>query len=549
MRIFLLILAAVVAINVYLTVKPTPEWLNPVKESCRDCIAKLPEKAPPTKKPQEVSRKYSVKKAKPVDKPKAPVKLTQRLSVAVDRLPERIHPHSVHGDAERSLLLALFDGLTRRNLAGEVEASLAETLEASEDSLTFVIRLREAQWSDGNAVTAYDFLYAWKQLLLSGRPQSENLLVLKNARAIQDKTLPEEELGVYVSSDHVFVIALEEPTPHFPELLAEPSFYPVPMVLDQSNPEWANELQGLVGNGPFVVNKVSPEVLEVSRSTTYWDRIDPHLESLSFVLTDEALAGAFFFGGELHWLGAPFFTVTNSAGLKLEGHPTHRTEFLLLDTQSFPLSNRKFRQALAQVIDRSSMTQEGHLAAKRLLPPKLAVGHRAYFGEKTVGDAQELLEQAIDEMGIARNDLPTLKMSHPDPRVAALLQEQWKTHLGIEVELTANASEAQIRPHSFVSEATDPLALLAGLEQEEATRWSSFMYQELVDKVRRVEEPLERNDLIAEAERVFLEEMPAIPVSHKELRFTKSPLLRDVVLTPGGCCDFKWARLKRLPKD
>jgi len=156
-------------------------------------------------------------------------KVEQVLRYNVGAEPQFFDPRKATGIPEFTMLLNLFDGLMRYNLQGQLVPSIAEKYEVSDDGLTWTFHLRDAKWSNGEPVTAYDFEYSWKSAL-SPEINSEyayQLYYLKNGEAYNTgKITDPAQVGVKALDDKTLVATLEAPTPYFSSLLTFTTYLP-----------------------------------------------------------------------------------------------------------------------------------------------------------------------------------------------------------------------------------------------------------------------------------------------------------------------------------
>ena len=125
-------------------------------------------------------------------------------------------------------IAACIEGLYQFDENSVPQPALAESVEESEDHLTWTFHLRDAKWSNGDPVTADDFVYAWQRLGTIGSEYGYMLEVagVKNGAAVSQGKMPAEELGVRAVDEKTFEVTLERPVPFFLKLMVFPSFYP-----------------------------------------------------------------------------------------------------------------------------------------------------------------------------------------------------------------------------------------------------------------------------------------------------------------------------------
>lgn len=103
--------------------------------------------------------------------------------------------------------------------------------EANEDGTEYTIKIKEdAKWSNGEPVTANDFVFAWQRALNpdTGSAYGPYMMMgkIKNAEALYNGKAKPEDLGVKAQDEKTLVVTLEKPIPFFKSLMAFPTFYP-----------------------------------------------------------------------------------------------------------------------------------------------------------------------------------------------------------------------------------------------------------------------------------------------------------------------------------
>jgi oligopeptide transport system substrate-binding protein len=470
----------------------------------------------------------------------------------------------------------LFEGLMRYNLKSEVEPAIARSYEVSADQKTYTFHLRRCFWSNGDLITAHDFEYSWKYVVdpKSCTTGSHNFYCIKNAQAIIKGALPSDQLGVRALDAQTLRVELEHPTPYFLEVLITPSFLPVNSKVDRENPQWTLQEKDFVSNGPFLLekNQVAHEIY-VKKNPSYWDAKSIRLPGIKIgIIPDQITQLHLFDKGELDWIGRPLARIALDAleNLKKQGRVSFKPHlgiyWLFLNTQSYPLNNKKMRLALAYAINRrlivDHVLQEQEVPAMSLLPFSIALQDAPYFPDHNVEWAQKLFGEALDELGLSRDNLPELSFTiSNDPihiRVAQAIQEQWHQNLGITVHLThpdwkthftnVQAHDYQIGGMNWLSWIRDPLYILNTFRYRSdginMSQWEDPKYQTLL---ANAEEELDRNKRLAylhEAETMIMEEMPVIPLYFTAMAYMKNQQLKDFHLSDVSDIDFRWVTLE-----
>ncbi|WP_283609229.1 peptide ABC transporter substrate-binding protein [Faecalispora anaeroviscerum] len=195
----------------------------------------------------------------------------------IDQEPQTLDPQVASDSSAILTIGALYEGLARLDSDGKAAPGVAESWSANDAGTAFTFHLREnAVWSDGQPVTASDFVFAFRRALA---PQTKSaacrpLYVVKNARKISDGSLPAEQLGVRAENDKTLVVELEYAYADFPALTAETVFMPCnEKFFQQTQGKYGLEYKSILSNGPFVLGgKYSwdhGKQIKLTRSDTY----------------------------------------------------------------------------------------------------------------------------------------------------------------------------------------------------------------------------------------------------------------------------------------
>ena len=427
-------------------------------------------------------------------------------------LPQTFDPAFAAAPPDTDLVRAIFEGLTDydpRTLAPV--PAVATRWETADEGRTWTFHLREdARWSNGEAVTAKDFVDSWQRTVRIGDLAAHTNLLsnIQGARTVSAAERPStngkrarqnqessaavnsRRFGVEAVSDRQLRVHLQSPDLNFPALVAHPVFRPVKLT-DEDTLQRIGPL-GLVSNGAFMLAKSEVDRVLLERAGNYWDKNEVHLERVEFVgaKNSEAALTAYQ-AGEVD-------AVTNSAfeplALKLLApyKDFRRETYGALTYYSFNLSHEPFddvrvREALAIAIDRDRLSQDelggATEPAKKFLP-------EAMSGSKVVVAKAELLEKdserarkLLAEAGFPDGDgFPTVKLlinrNEQQRLVAQSIASMWRRVLNIETEMTIkpwDEYEAAIRVGDYdivrrgmVMQTTDELTNIRALFQQDS---------------------------------------------------------------------------------
>ncbi|HSZ80487.1 MAG TPA: peptide ABC transporter substrate-binding protein, partial [Chthoniobacterales bacterium] len=173
--------------------------------------------------------------------------------------PESIDPAVVTGQLEGRICYAIFEGLLHFDRFGKPQPGIAESWDLSSDGKTYTFHLRaNAKWSNGDPVTANDFVQSWRRVLLPETASEYAYLLyhIKNAQPFNEGTLKEfGQVGIKAIDDRTFRVELEAPVPYFLDLCAFATLLPVHLAtVEKYGDDWIKP-DKLVNNGPFLLKE------------------------------------------------------------------------------------------------------------------------------------------------------------------------------------------------------------------------------------------------------------------------------------------------------
>ncbi len=203
--------------------------------------------------------------------------------------PSSFDPHKIEGVPESQVAYQLFEGLVTKDSDGNIQPGVAESWENTPDYKTWTFKLRQdAKWSNGDAVTAHDFVFAWQRLVnpLTASPYSSYLTYLnvENAQDIIDGKKKPEELAVKAIDDHTFQVQLSQPVPYAVELVTHSSLLPVhKATVEKYGDAWVKK-GNLVGNGAYTLaDHVINEKIVFERNKNYWNDKETVINKATFL--------------------------------------------------------------------------------------------------------------------------------------------------------------------------------------------------------------------------------------------------------------------------
>lgn len=460
--------------------------------------------------------------------------------------PQSLDPHKSEGVPSSNIQRDLYEGLITESPSGELLPGVAKSWTVSPDGLRYIFELRaEAKWSNGDPVTAMDFVYSWRRIVnpKTGSYYAQTLAPILNVEAIIQGKKPVTALGVRAIKDHQLEVVLKGPTPYFPGLLTHSSTYPVHQQSVERYGDKFARAGNLIGNGPFVLTEwaVQSHIL-LTRNPLYWDNANTRLEQVYFYPIDnQASELKRYRAGELHiaeslplsqipWLRknlAEDLRISPYLGIYYFGYNLVRAPFK---------DNKKLRQALSMVIDREILTEKilktGETPAYSWVPPNVAnyekqeYEWKAWTMQKRIAKAKALFKQA----GYGKDTPLTVEIryntSENHKKVAIVVASMWKKNLGVKTKLyneewkvfLANRKAKKVTEifrAGWIADYNDAFSFAELMHSQHGVNDSGYnnkSYDDLLAKSALEAEPEKRRQLLQQAERILLEDYPVIPI-------------------------------------
>jgi oligopeptide transport system substrate-binding protein len=532
--------------------------------------------------------------------------IPQKLIYNITQEPQYLDPGKATGIPEFTVILNLFDGLTRYNEKNEIIPSLAERWDGpdAKNQYTFYLR-KDAKWSNGDPVTAKDFEYSWKRAL-SPEIASEyayQLYYLKNGKTFNssipaenqktfaltnnyflptvdgkaDSTKPfsMDEIGVKATDDYTLVVKLEASTPFFISLLTFTTYLPVNQKIVETNPDWAKSADNFVGNGPYKMSewKHAEKIIAV-KNDFYWDASVVKLSDITFLMVESQTTElAMFESGTIDFATNPpsieFDRLKKENKLLIE--PYLGTYYYAFNTTKKPFDNLKVRRALTLAINRQAIvdniTKGGQLPAMAYVPFGIPdsssnlefrkVGGDQFFTDNNIEEAKSLLADAGFPGG---KDFPEFNIlyntSDAHKNIAQAIQQMWKENLGLKCNLinqewkvyldNKSSLNFDVARAGWIGDFLDPSTFLDMFYSKSGnsdTGWKNPKYDKLIEDSRSSNDNFLRIKYQHEAETLLMDELPIAPIYFYTRPILVNPKLQHYLSSTLGYTDFKWAEM------
>ncbi|NEG66186.1 oligopeptide ABC transporter substrate-binding protein OppA [Pantoea agglomerans] len=459
--------------------------------------------------------------------------------------PASLDPLKAVGLPEIQVIRDLFEGLTNQDAQGKIVPGVAQSWSSS-DNKTWVFTLRNnARWSNGDPVTAQDFVYSWQRLVdpknSSAFAWFAGLSGIENAAAITKGEMTPDKLGVVAQSKNQLKVTLDRPVPWFPALVANVALFPVPQkIIAQQGDSWTSPGK-LVGNGAYQLSeRVVNEKIVLARNPHYWDDAHSVLTKVTFVpINEESSATKRYRSNDIDITES--FPKNMYALLKktLPGEvytPDQLgTYYYAFNTQKGPTADVRVRKALSWSIDRKVIAEKvlgtGEKPAWHFTPDVTA-GFKPLPTFMQQHDQNSLNAQAkslLAAAGYGPGKPLKLKLlyntSESHQKIAIAVASMWKKNLGVDVTLenqewktyidSRNSGNFDVIRASWVGDYNEPstfLNLLTSGNSSNIARFNNADYDAVIAKASRETSDQVRNSDYNRAEQILAEQAPIAPI-------------------------------------
>ncbi|MCS1351778.1 peptide ABC transporter substrate-binding protein [Mechercharimyces sp. CAU 1602] len=498
--------------------------------------------------------------------------------------PPALDPAKAEDSSSGTIVRSVMEGLARVDENGIPEPGVAEKWEISEDGKKITFHLRDTKWSNGDAVTAGDFEYAWKRVLdpKTAAPYAYQLHYLKNGKAYNEGKGKAEDVGVKAVDDKTLEVELEKPAPYFVSLTAFYTLMPVNKKVVEENAKWGTEADSYVSNGPFVLDTWEHDKKVVlKKNDNYYGKDRVKLDQINMpVVPDEQTGLQQFDTGEFDEGDKTIIPADLADKLikeeKAVASPIIGTYAYEFNVEKEPFTNSKIRKAFSMAIDRKSIVENVSLSGEKpatgWIPwempdvhaekPWLESGDYKPFISETAQaeDAKKLLEEGMKEEGY--KELPDVTLSYNTSdghkKIAEAVQQMLKKNLGVDVKLKNSEwkvfleekgnGDFQMARFGWLPDYIDPMTFMDMYETDSGQNDPSFSnkeYDKLIKEAKSTIDQEVRMEAMRKAEQVLMDEMPVAPVYFYTESHMSKDYVKDVVYTVDGQVDFSEAYITK----
>ncbi|KRL01162.1 peptide ABC transporter substrate-binding protein [Liquorilactobacillus capillatus] len=463
-----------------------------------------------------------------------------------------------------------FEGLYRFNTKNKPVLAGASNVSVSQDQKTYTFDLRKtAKWSNGDPVTATDYVYAWQKMVdpATASPNSQRFQPIKNGTQIADGKLPVKDLGIKAIGTYKLQVTLESPISYFSELMTGAPFYPQnKKIVEKYGNDYGTSAAKTVYNGPFVVKDWSGTNLKWAyvRNKNYWDKKDIKLQKVNVqVVKDPSTAGKLYQTDKLD------YAMLTTDYIKQYEHTDgyHSKTIPLIGYMSFNVrrkatANVHFRKAIALAFNKNSLVKDilhvgsplnGIVPKEFAFNSKTSNDYRQDAGNMltyNLKDARKEWTEAKKELGSNKINIQLLTSDTTDSKqIGEYLQSQLETNLpGLSVSLQSiplksrlaatTAHNYDIVYGTWQPDYADPVNFISdGGQYHINDDYNNSNFRNLLDKAATTyaTDPVRRWSTLIEAEKQLLQKDAfTAPVYQGGMSYLLKSKVKGLQISPYG---------------
>lgn len=447
-----------------------------------------------------------------------------------------------------SVINNMYEGLFR-NVDNQIVPGIADSYELSDDLLTYTIKLKQTNWSDGKPLTANDFVYSWKRALdpVTASEYAFQLFYIQGGQAFFEGTGTKEDVAVKAIDDYTLEVKLIAPTAYFVDLLTFWTYFPVreDVVTKGADGAWAFDPKLVVSNGPFTMTAYNQgENIILEKNPNYWNAENVSLDKIvCSMIVDESTMLTAYESGELDIIDS----VPSAEIPKLQAEdptffikPLLGTYYYVFNVTKAPVDDPKVRRALTLAIDRTaiveSVSKGGQSPAMGFVPPGMFDSEgkefravQGNFGIDAQSAGVEEAKKLLAEAGYPDGKgFPVLEIlyntSEGHKAIAEAIQEMWKKNLNIDITITnqdwavfqdtRHQGNFTVARHGWTADYVDPMTFLdlwTSYSGNNDAQYNSPEYDALIEESKLLTGKA-RFDKLYAAEKMIMEENILCPI-------------------------------------
>ena len=475
------------------------------------------------------------------------------------------------------------EGLYRLGKNSKVEPGIATKTQVSDDGLTYTFTLRKnAKWSNGDPVTAKDFVYSWRRTVdpKTGSQYAYLFDGVANANDIMEGKKAVDTLGIKADGDYTLVVTLDKEIPYFKLLLGFPVFFPQnEKAVEKYGSKYGTASKYMVYNGPFKLTGWTGTNLSwtLAKNDSYWDKKAVKLSKINYKVNKTASTSYNLYqSGKLDATSLSAEQAKQLKGSKeYVSRPQASTFYFEYNQTKKAFQNKKIRQAISMVINRKQFVDkvlgDGSIPAKGLVPEGLSSYNGEDFAtaaydktgvEYNVAEAKKLWKEGMAEEGLTSLDITLLSDDTDGAKKSTeFVQSAIESNLeganvtAANVPFKTRLDRSQKGDFDIVISAwgadfADPISFLDMFTSNNAYnrgKWKNSEYDALINasKTTDAADPAKRWDDLVKAEKILMEDQGVAPIYQSTQAWVIKSKVKGVIYNSSGAnYNFKEAYIK-----
>lgn len=495
-------------------------------------------------------------------------------------------------DLSKSTAVATFntlnnvdEGLVRLGKDSKVEPGIAKSNSVSADGLTYTFNLRKnAKWSNGDPVTAQDFVYSWRRTVNPKTASQYTYLFsgIKNADSIVNKKKAVNTLGIKADGKYKLTVTLEKKIPYFKLLMGFPVFFPQnEKVVNKYGSGYGNKSTSQVYNGPYTLTKWNGSSMSytLKKNKNYWDKANVKMNKIKVSVIKENSTGLNLYNQKK--LDMDQLSTTQAKQMKSDANVVNRQQsssyYIAFNQKNKMFKNKKLRQAMSMIINRNQLVNKvvggGAVNSLSFVSKGLAkspTDGKDFTDDTTVPssmkynptEAKKLWKEGLKESGQTSLSFTLLNSDGYDmQQLSQYVQSDLQKLPGLKVELSNIPGRTLLSrqaDHDFeasicnwFADFSDPITFLNILTSGNGSnnsQWSNSEYDKLIKASNGKDSgnaDARWNDMV-KAQNILLKDQGITPLYQSGEAWLVRPYVKGIIYnTAGANYDYKYAYIKK----
>ncbi len=498
----------------------------------------------------------------------------------LNRSSKSIDPQLVTGITGAQVDAACIEGLTRVKQAGHAVPAAAKSWKVSKDGTVYTFYLRkDAKWSNGQPVTAHDFLFGMKRTLMPSTASQYGyyLYNIKNAEAYNTGKIKDfNKVGIKALNPYTLQITLNAPCTYFPQIVSGSPTMPCnEAFFNKVNKNYALTPKDMIYNGPWELTQWITGAggkYVFKKNPYYWNKKNIKIDNLVYdLVADPNTSAAMFRTGQIdltHITANQIPQFKNSN--ELLSVPAGGIMYLEFNLHNKYLKNLKIRKAISLAINRTELCnyiiKNGSKPAYALVPPGTKgpdnKGFRQVYGsyniKVNIKEAKKLFAEGLKELGVKPPIHLKLLLDNSGirPKICVFIQQQLKKNLGLDVAIDVETFQGRLvkmQQHNFdmvfggwIPDYNDPMTymnLFVTGGGNNDPQFSNKEYDKLISEATVSPNNDKRMADMHKAEEILIKNAPIVPLFYPYASFLKKTWLKGVVFNPSA--SLYWAYIEK----